>query len=344
VWKESEVKDPPKEAPWWQSLALAALKAATGGVAGVFIDMAATALTGGEAKPGQEKSIGAKIGKAVISKVLEKGAEAIIDKVFGSESEKKSGGGGKEGVASDAATSTDPKIAFFESQSDTLIAAGQGSQEEAIGQIADLRGGPDFAKDPEGAIAAIKNLKNVAVQGAEGVKGIQADETRAKYASFLAGGTSIPDSLEMERTVKYNKKGEQEAYAWFENNVSGMVSMEIEPGPTPRAPVKVIEAWVKGMNKPLREQLMRMNLSKLKVPMRARGRMVDSEGVSGFVSVVRDGGYARGSAMGDPGTNWLVAKGGGGHPEEAKAKAAEIILDTEIGSKPLSQQVEKMGD
>jgi hypothetical protein len=145
VWKESEVKDPPKEAPWWQALALAALKAATGGVAGVFIDMAATALTGGDAKPGEEKSIGAKIGKAVISKVLEKGAEAIIDKVFSTESEKSGGGGGKEGVASNAATSTDPKIAFFESQSDTLIAAGQGSQEEAIGQIADLRGGPDFA-------------------------------------------------------------------------------------------------------------------------------------------------------------------------------------------------------
>jgi hypothetical protein len=332
IWQESLVVDPPKKPPLWKTLALNALKAATGGAAGFIIDMGADYAFGDD--DALKGRTGAKGIKTVLGDVVKSVATTLIDEAIDYVDEDDPlKGGGDAGAAADGGggRSTDAKTAFFAGQSQTLITAGHKAETAAIKDILAIRTTPAFAGNPEAAIKIVGSGAEDVVKVQEKIMDTQRAQTRAKFAAYLVGDTYLDDSKAIEQT----RGGVENLH-----NVAGMVSMKFQPGESPQDPVKVLSAWVKGVNKPMRDALVEMKLGEMGVPMRARGVIPGgSLFETSLAVVVSDQGRHVAEGHGDAADAWLDAKGGGD-----EAEAARKVLDEDIGKKSLKAHGVKLED
>lgn len=340
IWKESLVVDPPKKPPFWKALALSALKAATGGAAGFIIDLGADAAFGSD--DDLKGRTGTKGIKSVLGDVVKDIAGTLIDAAIDSvDEDDPMKGGGAAGVAAGGGggRSTDAKTAFFAGQQQALITAGHNAESAAIKDILAIRSTPEFAANPEGAIAQVASGVTDVVAAQNHIYDLQRAQTRAKFAAYLVGDTYLDDAA----AIEYTPGGVEN-----EHNVAGMVSMEFRPGASPSDPVKVVSAWLKGVNKPMRDALQEMKLGTLGVPMRARGAVGEGLFDKGIAVLVSDQGRHLGEAHGETAEEWMVAKGGGDGSASAKertyAEAARKVLDEDIGQKSLTEHKVRLED
>ena len=337
---ESKVVDPPKKPPLWQTLALAALKGATGGAVGIVIDMVADGAIGTDKE--LENVKGGKGFKSILGDAVKGVAGEVIDLAFeeaSSGEDIKSGAEGGTARSGGGGTSTDPKTAFFAGQTRALAKAQGHAQTAAIKKVLALHTTDAFASDPESAIRMIESYAAAVPAAESDISNEQRAHTRAKFAAFLVGNTYLDDAVAVKTPEAYNGFDLENVH-----NIAGMVSMEFRRGATPDDPVKVTSAWIKGVNKPMRDQLVEMELATMGVPMRARG-IVKGGGEVGVASVVSDQGHHVATGTG-PAVAWLVAKGGGDadNREAAYEAAARKILDEEIGTKSLKDHGVELDD
>ncbi|HVV85887.1 MAG TPA: DUF4157 domain-containing protein [Kofleriaceae bacterium] len=354
---EARLEDKPKPPPLWLTLVRTAVQMATGGVAKLVIGKAADAVQawagGGEGGGGAGGGAGEEgpSFKGMVVAAVEKTAEHLIDVGLEHAAEEKELLGGARATdpstGAGGAASTDGKIAFFRAQEQALNRAAVQSVSEAIVQIARLEQHPATRKDPEGAIAGLADLAHRALASQEAIAQQQRLHTRAQYATYLVGETTLDDSLEVG--IDY---GWGPARLEHSHDVAGMVSVEFTGG-APAEPVKVTAARMKGVNQALRDQIPYMTLAAVKVPMRGLGWVTVPGGGTQLASVVSDQGGHRGEGAGGDGAygavtrgadDWLVEKGGGRVEADddarraARERAAAKILDVEIGGKPLAEQ------
>ncbi|HUQ03237.1 MAG TPA: DUF4157 domain-containing protein [Kofleriaceae bacterium] len=344
VWQESLVVDPPKKPPLWKTLALNALKAATGGAAGFIIDMGADyAMGDDDALKGRTGTKGI---KSVLGDVVKSVATTLIDEAidYVDEDEPMKGGGDAGAAAAGGGgRSTDAKTAFFAGQYQTLITAGHKAETAAIKDILAIRTTPAFAGNPEGAIKLVASGAEDVVKVQQKIMDTQRAQTRAKFAAYLVGDTYLDDAKSLD--VANHLNGQM--FVENTHNVAGMVSMQFEPGASPADPVKVLSAWIKGVNKPMRDALVEMKLGDMGVPMRARGVIPGGDlWETGIAVVVSDQGRHVAEGHRDGATEWLLAKGGGdaSNEEAAMAAASRKVLDEDIGKKSLKAHGVKLGD
>ena len=339
------MKDSPKENPWWMDLVLdvafTALTAASGGIAGALIEKLKNV------SPATIDSI---------KKYAKKPVEVAWSKAKETAKAVAPGGGTGPGYFN---------ALYFGSQRADLIGAKYRGDEELTEQVKELQ--KRLEEDPVQVLAEMQALSSLLGEGSElgeQVDNEQRAQTLAKFPVALArcaagevSGTDLGQSVGTEYSDQTGLK--------FEETVTGVVSLEFEPGKQPSHRIRIRSAWVAGVNQAVREVIRTQPLRRF--PVRARalisaddvfvpperestdvaGRVEDWMERRSLESRMPDGpavvarneqGMVWGEGSG-AGLAWLWLKAGKGDVDAAGHKAARKILDEEIGERSL----EKLG-
>jgi hypothetical protein len=192
---ESKVADPPKHHFPWADLAIAALTAATMGVAGAVVkglvigrEAAEVVQKGGKLVVEAEEHTARELGADIVKETVHTGMEKSLETTYEAIREEGDDGGRKApsqgNDAGGGGASVDFGTRFFEAQKIALIKASGAEEGAAIDMVENHRAA--LAEDPEGAIRTVEayaeRLRNPPNEAIEH----QRAQTRAKYVAALA--------------------------------------------------------------------------------------------------------------------------------------------------------------